>query len=96
MQIPELKGLRRRWRFIMQELYRVEEQIAADRSHNQGIGYTLNYKEELEEELNDLDFVFQFFNRQRNGYHLTPSQWVMLAVVAGFAATVAYLIARGA
>lgn len=93
--IPELRGLQRRARFLAHELYVVEQQIMADRSNAQGITYTLNYKEELEEELTDLEWVLRYVNRQRNGYHLSPSQWVLFCGVTAIAASLAWLLARG-
>lgn len=93
---PQFTALRRRWRWLLSELYKVQEQIEVDRSHEQGAGYTLDYKEQLEAELNELDWVFQFFNRTRNGYHLSQAQLLLLlaSIVLSLAAT--FLLLRAA
>lgn len=76
----------------MGELPVVERQIEAEREQNTGASgsYNLTYKREVEEELTELDYVFAYFDRLRNGYHLTPAQTVIfmaftsLAVYAGW------------
>ena len=91
---PQFTGLRRRWRWLLNELYNVQGQIEADRSQSHGSGYTLDYKGQIEEELNELDWVFRYFDRQRNGYHLSNAQAVTLALTAAAMVIAAMLLIR--
>lgn len=93
---PEFAALKRRWRWLMNELHLVERAIDTERASTQGTTYTLQYKAEIEQELNELDWVFLYFNRARNGYHLTRSQWLTLIFSIVTSALLAYLIAGGA
>lgn len=93
--VPELKGLQRRARQLAHELYLVEQQLSADRSTGQGVSYTLSYKNELEEELEDIQWVIRYVNRQRNGYHLSPSQWMLFVSATALAVLLAVLLTRG-
>ena len=79
----------------MNELHLVERAIDAERASTQGMTYSLQYKVEIEEELNELDWVFLYFDRRRNGYHLTRSQWLTLAFSIVTSALLSYLIAGG-
>lgn len=94
-KIPEFAALRRRWRLLMSELSIVERQVEADRDQRASGNYTLSYKEEIEQELNELDFVFAYFNRVRNGYHLSTSQALTLAAFTALSVLAGLLLARG-
>ena len=94
-ELPEFAALKRRWRWLMNELHLVERSIDTERASTQGATYTLQYKAEIEQELNELDWVFLYFDRQRNGYHLTRSQWLTLAFSIVTSALLSYLITGG-
>lgn len=80
----------------MSELYKVQEQINVDRTHVQGAGYTLDYKEQIEAELNELDWVFRYFDKARNGYHLSQAQTILLLVSVVLSLAATFLLLRAA
>ena len=91
----ELRALQRRWRWLLSEAHLVQREIDLERAQNGGTSYTLNYKEQIEEELDDLEYVFRYLDRTRNGYHLSKVQALILALVVVASLLLSILLARG-
>lgn len=91
----ELRGLQRRWRWLLSEAHLVQREIDLTRVQNSGTAYTINYKEQIEEELDDLEYVFRYLDRTRNGYHLNKVQALTLALALIASFLLSILLARG-
>lgn len=92
---PEFTALRRRWRWLLNEVYVVQSTIDMERLNHDQVKHSLDYRQQLEQELEELDWVFRFIYNTRNGYHLTRNQLVILVLSVLVSVAITFLIARG-
>jgi len=81
----EFPALRRRIRFLEQELYTYEKHFRTDQvDAAQQTRWALDAKEN-NDELNEIEYVLRYFDRLGNGYHLTRTQWLLLVGLVALA-----------